>query len=214
MRDLHEHLTHKKHVIWDWNGTLLNDVELCVSIIGNILERNQMPRITRLEYLAKFRFPVIEYYKSLGFDFSKVSWEILAKEFIEEYDSRAPTCSLFEGAKDLLGELHGRGIKQSILSAAKESGLKDLVVHHDIRRYLDWVCGLGDHYAASKIDRGLLMLKESGIAKEEAILVGDTDHDLEVGNALGVEVLLLGDGHQCPTRLKPVHTQVLASRYR
>ncbi len=42
----------------------------------------------------------------------------------------------------------------------------------------------------------------------QLILVGDTDHDLEVGDALGIDVLLVTGGHQSHARLSKRHSRV------
>ena len=59
------------HVIWDWNGTLLDDATACVAAINALLERRLLPQVTHQQYLDIFDFPVRNYYLQLGFDFSK-----------------------------------------------------------------------------------------------------------------------------------------------
>ena len=63
-----------KHIVWDWNGTLLNDNWLAIKAINILLKRYNLPLITLEQYLAVFTFPVIDYYKELGFDFNKTSF--------------------------------------------------------------------------------------------------------------------------------------------
>jgi phosphoglycolate phosphatase len=212
MISVQEHLSDKTHVIWDWNGTLLDDVDLCVEIINGLLKEHDLPEINRDSYRAKFRFPIIEYYRDLGFDYQKFPFEKLAVTFIERYETRVVNCALFEGAKDLLSSISAQNKAQSILSAAHESGLLQLTRHHGIDHQFAHICGLSDHYAASKVERGKALISQIALPAKQILLVGDTDHDLEVGRALGIEVLLLGDGHQHPSRYCD-HPKVLHSRY-
>ena len=68
-------------ILWDWNGTLLDDVELCVDALNRLLEKHAYPqRYDRDQYRAIFGFPIEEYYVRAGFDFSRHSFAMLAGE--------------------------------------------------------------------------------------------------------------------------------------
>ena len=71
-----------KHIIWDWNGTLLNDAWVFVGVMNSLLKSRNLGQINLRDYRKYFGFPVIEYYKHLGFDFSKESFEDYGKDFI------------------------------------------------------------------------------------------------------------------------------------
>ena len=60
-----------KHIIWDWNGTLLDDKWLCVESINQALQKRNLPELSDDRYMEVFTFPVQEYYKAVGFDFDK-----------------------------------------------------------------------------------------------------------------------------------------------
>ena len=77
-----------KHVIWDWNGTLINDAWLFVDVMNNILQKRNMHTITIKKYRDIFGFPIKNYYEKLGFNTKKESIEKLGLEFIKEYKKR------------------------------------------------------------------------------------------------------------------------------
>ena len=77
-----------KHIIWDWNGTLLDDAWLFVDIMNGVLENRNMDTITVEKYRKIFGFPVEEYYKKLGFDLEKESFYESGLEFIRAYEKR------------------------------------------------------------------------------------------------------------------------------
>ena len=77
--------TQYQHIIWDWNGTLLNDGWLFVDVMNSILLNRKMKTITLEKYRQIFGFPVKEYYINLGFDLEKEPFEICGLEFINEY---------------------------------------------------------------------------------------------------------------------------------
>jgi len=213
MKSLWPHLEGKTHIIWDWNGTLLNDVDLMIDVIGDILDDHGLERINRQNYCELFRFPIREYYKALGFDFQKVNFEHLSEKFIAAYRKGLPTTQLHEGVKEFLNSVHQSKISQSVLSAAEQVYLEEQLSHFGIRHYFDHVYGLSDFHAAGKLERGKELMVQSRMPKETTLLIGDTDHDLEVGKALGIEVLLLADGHQSFSRLNAKHDRILKSRH-
>ena len=83
-----------RHILWDWNGTLLDDAWLAVETINRLLTARNMQPVTAQEYTEHFDFPVIRYYERLGFDFSTVPFETVAHEFIAAYEERRFKCHL------------------------------------------------------------------------------------------------------------------------
>ena len=121
-----------KHIIWDWNGTLLDDRWLTVESMNRLLQRRNMELITEETYRSVFMFPVIEYYIKLGFDFDKEPFSVSGTEFIEEYNKRASEPRLHAGAKETLSELHQNDMRHSILSASKQDILDRLMGEYGI----------------------------------------------------------------------------------
>ena len=75
------------HVLWDFNGTVLDDVSTGIKAINALLSRRKMKTLDTLEeYHAHFGFPIIEYYGRLGFDFEKEPYSRIAVEWVEEYN--------------------------------------------------------------------------------------------------------------------------------
>ena len=72
-----------KHIIWDWNGTLFNDVEMSVSVMNSILKERKLPIMTVEYYRSIFTFPVVDYYKKLNLNFKEEPFEIVGKIFID-----------------------------------------------------------------------------------------------------------------------------------
>lgn len=80
-----EKLKTYEHIIWDWNGTLLNDLDLTLKAIQTQIKKFNLVMPSKEEHKEHFGFPIEDYYKRLGFDFSKVSFKEIADEFVEEY---------------------------------------------------------------------------------------------------------------------------------
>lgn len=200
-----------KCIIWDWNGTLLNDSWLCVEILGNILRRRDRPEISSEEYQAVFGFPVRNYYDTLGLCSTDDSFEKITNEFMDEYNRRKIECSLQDGAVNLLEHFSKTGRKQFILSASNHVTLNECVSHCNVSHYFEKVTGISDHFARSKVDVGLSMMRELPFSPDEILFVGDTLHDHEVATAMGVDCVLVPSGHQSPDRISSSGAKIIES---
>lgn len=197
------------HIIWDWNGTLLNDIDLCIDVIGKLLASHGLPIPSVDEYKEIFGFPVRDYYIALGFDFLKTPYDMLADQYITEYNTRAHQAPLHSGAVEALEKIGQSGQKQSILSVAREGHVIEMMEAFDLTAHFTQICGTRDNLAASKHVRGLELMSEIGIPPDRTLMIGDTTHDHEVGIAMGVDVLLVAHGHQSLGRLRAAHSHVV-----
>jgi phosphoglycolate phosphatase len=192
---------HESIIIWDWNGTLLNDVNICVKIMNKILSKRGLESLSKRRYRKIFQFPVIEYYKQLGFDFKKDSFENLSIEFIEEYHKELKNAYLFKYSKNVLEDFKTRNYLQIVISAMEKGALMESLNNKGVLQYFNYIIGLNDHYANSKVNFAVSFIKKNNIYPEKAILIGDTTHDFEVARALGCKCLLIANGHQACDRL-------------
>jgi len=183
-------------VIWDWNGTLLNDAELAVETINSMLVRRNLPQLSVDRYKQVFTFPVKEYYRKIGFDFEAEPFEVPALEFIERYNEQVKGCCLHQDSTTVLNYFQSLGIRQFILSAMQQNTLDECLNHYQINHFFDHVSGLDNHYAASKIENGHRLIAELKLDTRELVLIGDTIHDYEVAAELGCQCILIANGHQ------------------
>lgn len=190
-----------KNIIWDWNGTLLNDVHLTIDIMNGILEKQQIEQLDKDSYQAVFGFPIIQYYKDLGLDFKKESFQSLTKEFITHYNSRVRTCTLHESAKDVLINFDQQNKSQFILTAAFKKDVIELLSHYELASYFKAIEGLDNYEAASKVERGRALIEDNDLDPKECIMFGDTMHDEEVAKEMGIDCMLIANGHHSKVRL-------------
>jgi phosphoglycolate phosphatase len=200
-----------KHIIWDWNGTLLDDAWLCVQILNQMLSGRQMKTTTLAQYQMDFDFPVISYYVKLGFDFKKESFDDIAREYITAYKSGQVKCRLRDGVVDIIKALKDKGFSQSVLSASQKPSLIEALRIFGLKDFFENIEGLDDYYAHSKIDIGRKLMGNLPVSGKEVLLVGDTTHDYEVACQLGADCLLLPAGHQSKERLTACGARVCDS---
>jgi len=191
-----------KTIIWDWNGTLLNDVWLCVEIANKMLVDHNELNLDTEGYRAVFGFPITDYYQKIGIDLKKESFEVLTTKFVSSYGIGVKKCQLHQNAVDTLKMFASNKMDQYILTAAHKESVMPLLAHYSILEYFIEIEGLDNHRAESKVDRGMQLIENNKIKIDSAVLIGDTIHDLEVAKAIGVDCILIANGHQSKNRLE------------
>jgi phosphoglycolate phosphatase len=198
-----------KHIIWDWNGTLLNDRWLSIKAMNQVLSRRSLPPLTEKRYLEIFTFPVIDYYRRLGFDFRQEPFSVVGTEFIEEYTKRMFQAQLHSRSRELLEQLSASGMTHSLLSAASQTMLDVIIERHQLQPFFQNILGQDNHYAYGKEKVGEDWIREMEYEKREVLFIGDTLHDLEVAKKLEVNCILLSHGHTSYQRLVEAGGMVL-----
>lgn len=188
------------HIIWDFNGTIIDDVATGIESTNTLLKRRGLPTIDTIEfYHSVFGFPITDYYLKLGFDFEKESYDDIAVEWTVENVENIKKAPLHNGIKEALEYFKNAGVAQLILSASK----KDLLCAHlkdlGIENYFDPVLGLDNIHAASKVFLGTQWLEQNPNAVP--LMLGDTVHDAEVAEKIGCDCILIAKGHQSKATL-------------
>ncbi|RIA78282.1 phosphoglycolate phosphatase [Anaeroplasma bactoclasticum] len=200
-----------KDIFLDFNGTIIDDLDLCVELLNVFLKEQGKKELSVDEYKHVFKFPIKQYYIDAGIDFNIESYESLAIRFIKEYQPRSMHCGLFPHLVDTVKKLKEMGIRVYILSASEQNNLLEQTNTYGITQYFDAVLGINNIHAASKVDRAINFMKDNGINPKETLFVGDTLHDKEVADAIGVNCVLVSCGHQAEDILEKSGCKVIPS---
>lgn len=187
------------HIIWDFNGTVLDDLAPCIEVLNIMLKRRSLPLCDEKRYKEIFGFPIKSYYKTAGFDFDKEDFSVLADEWAELYREKTADCVLCDGVKEALDFFADRQIPQIILSATERTLLTEQLRSLGISDYFEETLALDNLYAFSKVELGKAWVKR--VLPKKALFLGDTLHDCETATAMGVDCALIATGHQSRKRL-------------
>ena len=198
-----------KTIIWDWNGTLIDDAWLAIEVMNEMLGQRNMKLVDIDYYRYVFDFPVKDYYAKLGFDFSQEAFEIVGNEFITRYDDRHFECKLRPDAIECLKKINNSEIDQFVLSARNHKQLNEEMEFFNIHHHFKTFSGLSHNYAHGKIELGQQLIENENIRTDSAIMIGDTTHDYEVAQALGIDCILIEGGHHAESRLKKCGVTVI-----
>lgn len=201
-----------KHIMWDWNGTLLDDLQINFEIENTLLSKRNLPEMKSIEdYHRIFTFPIIKFYEKMGFDLEYERFEDIARDYTYEYEKRFHEAEIFEDAESTLRHFNSLGINQLILSMTENKWLFSQVAFHGIDHLFSDILGTGDIYAKSKVAIAKRWMEENGAEGKDVLFVGDTTHDFEVAESIDCDCVLIARGHNPKSSLIKTGAVVLDS---
>lgn len=201
-----------KYILFDWNGTLIDDLQMNIDIENHLLSKRKLPLLESKDfYLENFGFPIKAFYELCGFDFEKESYFDIAEEYFLEYKKRMKETKLFFDVLPTLESLKSKGYKLVIMSATEHNTLISQVEFYGISEYFEKIIGNENKLGKSKVQAALDWFEKQNIKSEEVLFIGDTVHDSETAAAIGCDCFLVPRGHNSKRRLEETGSEVLAS---
>ena len=190
-------------VIWDWNGTLIDDMPVSLAAVNRILAVRGMPPINDAQYYDYIDTPITKFYEHL-FDLEKTDVSVLLREFNANYDALLSGDEVSEGTRCALEAVKAVGARQAVLSACEQTKLVKLLCEYGIAPYFTDVFGADDLHCRDKTDKAREYFAAEELDPERAVLIGDTVHDASVASAVGCDCILVRCGHQSAAELERV----------
>ena len=189
-----------RHIVWDWNGTLLNDLHVVIEAANIALDQLGIDPIDEDDYRNHFTRPVRAFYDSLfGRLVSDPEWETLNNTFHAEYYSRVDRADLTADTGEALSQVESHGWGQSLLSMSPQDWLDDVVKRKGVVRWFTLVDGLSGPTGGLKAAHLQEHLDSQGLDPGRTVVVGDTPDDAVAARAVGAHpVLYNGGSHHLP----------------
>jgi phosphoglycolate phosphatase len=201
-----------KYIFFDFNGTLLDDVDLCYNIENSIFAKWGIKKLSKETYLNNFCFPVKNYYEFAGFDFNKVDYADICEMFFSEYLKQFnDETKLYPSVDSSLKKLKDDGFGLYILSASEINLLVEQTKSLGIYKYFSEMVGCTNLKADGKIGYGREFMVSKNIEPKDCLMIGDTFHDYEVANELGMDCILYTQGHNSVQVLKQAKVPLVNS---
>lgn len=182
------------HIIWDWNGTLVDDVDVTVECVNDTLKAYGLPTTDRQEYLDVITPSMEEYYGRM-IDLSVHPLTEILSHFQSGYAKRLGKLKLQNGAEDVLNHLKSIGAHQYIVSSFEQSALVRDVNLFNIASLFDEISGAGDILCGSKTDRAKQITDHAKLSGCP-VYIGDSISDYNTAKGAGCDCILIAKGHQ------------------
>lgn len=174
----------------------MDDSKVVYEVYLDLAKEDSLETISFIEFKDLFQFPVINMYKLLGFNTEPNYFSKFLERFHLLYESKLPSSKLHTETKDCLELIKNLEIPQSILSAHPHDFLLRDVEFHKLTNFFHQLNGISSKKAESKVQTGLNFIASLNTERDKILFIGDTDHDFEVANAMGVDCILIANGIQ------------------
>lgn len=190
-----------RHVVWDWNGTLLDDLRIVIDAVNRSLGALGWDVIDEQGYRDHFTRPVRSFYDSLaGRMVTDDEWQLLNEGFHDHYFTLVPKARLAPDARDALSAVEERGWSQSLLSMSPQGYLESIVRSTGIEGYFLAIDGLSGETGGNKALHLEEHLSRLEVEAAVAVVIGDTPDDAAAARHVGASVILYdGGSHHLPT---------------
>ncbi|MGW2817635.1 HAD family hydrolase [Streptomyces sp. NPDC001415] len=205
------------HLVWDWNGTLLDDNAAIIEATNAAFAELGLEPITLERYRDLYCVPIPRFYQRLmGRLPTDAEWLVMDEAFHQQYWARADACGLTEGAAELLAARWAAGLSQSLLSMAPHEHLVPIVRRHGITEHFVRVDGRTGPSHGSKAEhmvRHLTALRAADpeISGERVVVIGDAVDDAVAASAVGAAAVLFTGGSHSRASLAAAGVPVVDS---
>lgn len=202
------------HLVWDWNGTLLDDFTLVLAATNASVAALGGPPVTAVAHRREFRRPIADYYTLvLGRELTDNEFEQLDRVFHEAYREGLATCQL---APDALAAMAAWPGTQSLLSMFFHDELVVEVDRWGFAHRLLRIDGLRASVGGDRKVRYLeAHLEAIGLDGADCVLIGDSVDDADAAAVVGAGCVLYAGGFTDAERLaatgRPVARTLLAA---
>lgn len=184
------------YVFWDWNGTIIDDLDINFGVINSLLSNRNGSSILISEYRKSFTFPIKDFYGRVGLPVDVGEYEQLVHDYWSLYKSKTKDIPLMPGVKDVLSGLKKKQIKQYILSASDKAMVLEQMKMYGIQDFFEEVIAPQDGYALGKVELAKQWMSNRNISASNVVMIGDTIHDYETAMAINIDCALVDKGHQ------------------
>ncbi len=159
--------------IFDWSGTLCDDLELSWKITNQTLEHFSQTSISLQEYQQEFTIPLTGFYRKYC---PSISQKAIDTYFFEAYQELVCETKLYPNALKMIQALSSKA-SLFILSTLSQDILEKILRHLKIDHLFSQVYG----GAYDKILFLPKIIKNHNLTSFETFFIGDTPHDILTG---------------------------------
>ena len=195
-------------IIWDFNGTIIDDVNASLGAVNDMLTKRSQPTIDLAKYRSAVDTPIWRFYETV-FEDGTITPQEAVMEFDSGYEKHLQKNPLMEGIVEVLEHFKMLGVRQIIVSASHVDKVKARLSNLDIIDYFDAVLGRSDYMAEGKTYLAQAYFAENNLSAEQTVVVGDCVNDYDVAVSLGCDCILNTKGHQSRLEFEGIDAQII-----
>lgn len=197
-------------IIWDFNGTLIDDVYAALGAVNDMLTKRNQPVITLDDYSKNVDIPIWKFYERV-FIPGTITPDEAISEFATGYDKYIKSYPVMDGAVKILEHFRTLGKTQLIVSASHIDKVTAQLKNLNLYQYFTDILAMNDYNCTDKTFLAQQYLREKGISPESVVCIGDCIADWQMSKVLGCDCILNTKGHQIRRELSVTDAVIVDS---
>lgn len=204
-----------KLIVFDWNGTLLADVQACLAADNQVLKKFGGRPVDLKTYRDTIIIPAIDFYVQHGCNRRRIITQAktVSKTFHRFYETKAAHSRMRPGARSILQWLQRHFYQTIILSNHTVVGIQQQLNRLHIDGYFSDILAntvLGSSLQGrNKLEKLKAYLKERHYSHKDILIIGDSPEEIEIGKTLHITSVAVCNGYISTPRLKAVQPNYL-----
>jgi phosphoglycolate phosphatase len=197
-----------KNIVFDWNSTLLDDMDAMHACMNIIMQRVGREPITMDYFRTHYEVPFEKLYRNFGFEESQIDtlMNLDRDIFHTHYEPMADIAHLREGAVEILGHARQKGVKTLILSNHIVEPIRNQLRRLEIEHLFDEVLAYATHAVQfremTKGEKLRRFMKEHAMTARNTMIVGDSVEEIHIAHEQGLISVAITGGCTSEERLR------------
>lgn len=174
-------------VVFDWDGTVMDSIGRIVSSLRSAASLSELVVPTEHEAKQIIGLSLDPAFDILFPGITDKQRQLMFQHYREQYMLHDTTPSpLFDGVEQVLQQLKDRNIKLAVATGKQRRGLSRMFAETGLEKYFDTSRCADEAQSKPHPDMLQQILQELDINAAEAIMVGDTSHDMKMAQAIAM----------------------------
>jgi len=188
-------------LIFDWDGTLMDSTRLIASCLQNACRDLDLavPEFADAKYVIGLG--LAETVRYVAPSLNEDGARRLVERYRHHFLAREHEAPLYNGVREMLADLHGRGKRLAIATGKARRGLERALDSTGLRPWFEATRCADEGFAKPHPDMLRVLLECTGVDPGGALMVGDTIHDLDLAVNAGIEAVAVSYGAHDETLL-------------
>jgi phosphoglycolate phosphatase len=181
-------------VIFDWDGTLMDSTRLIATSLICACRDVGVPEPTEREAMFVIGLNMADTFSRVAPTLDEDGRRRLAERYRHHFLAREHEAPLYDGVREMLRDLHGRGRRMAVATGKARRGLERALDLSGLRPWFEATRCADEGFAKPHPGMLLKLLELTGVEPPRALMVGDTTHDLELAANAGVDAIAVSYG--------------------
>jgi phosphoglycolate phosphatase len=183
-----------KLVIFDWDGTLMDSTGVIAASLQSACRDIGIAVPAESDARFVIGLGLADTFNHVAPGLDDDGKRRLSDRYRHHFLARENEMPLYDGVREMLADLHGRGKRLAVATGKARRGLDRVLDSTGLRDWFEATRCADEGFGKPHPDMLLMLMDMTGVEPRHALMVGDTTHDLELAANAGVDAVAVSYG--------------------